>query len=411
MRILVCIVGIVFGLAPPLQAGDWPQFRGPTGDGHYEGLKLPTRWGPATNVVWKTAIPGQGWSSPIIWKGKIYLTTAVAKKDDYSLQALRLDAQSGKIDWQKEVFIEVGATAPKPHPKNSHASATPITDGERLYVHFGHMGTAALDLNGKILWKNDKLTYRPVHGNGGSPILVDDKLVFSCDGADAQFVVALNKKTGTVAWKVDRNASPRKGFSFGTPQLITVDGKKQIVSPGSGVVMALDTAGKEIWRVKHGGYSLIPRPVYGNGLVYIATGYDAAVLLAIKPDGQGEVTPSNVSWTGKKAVPHTPSLLLFDESLFMVSDKGVASCLNAKTGDVIWSERVPGEYSASPIYSDGKIWITNEEGIGSVLDAGKEFNIVAKNEMKEKTFASFAAADGALYIRTDANLYRFEEKK
>ncbi len=376
---------------------------------------MPTEWGPNKNVVWKTPIPGEGWSSPIVWKGKVYLTSAVQKTGktaDYSLQAFCVDAKSGKIDWQKEVFAESAATAPKIHKKNSHASATPVTDGERLYVHFGHMGTAALSLDGKqILWKTNKLAYKPVHGNGGSPILVEDKLVFNCDGGDAQFIVALNKKTGAVVWKTDRKTTHSNGFSFATPQLISDDGKKLIVSPGSGLVAAYEPVkGTEVWRVNYNGYSLIPRPVFGNGLLYVATGYNTPVLHAIKPAGKGDVTSSNIVWTAKKSVPHTPSLLFDNDELYMVSDAGIASCLNAKTGEPYWNERIPGNYSASPIAHDGKIWFTSEQGNGVVLAAGKEFKIIKQNDMQEKTFASFAAVDGALFVRTEKQLFRFEQK-
>jgi outer membrane protein assembly factor BamB len=274
------------------------------------------------------------------------------------------------------------------------------------------MGTAALSMDGKqVIWKTSKLAYKPVHGNGGSPIVVDNKLVFSIDGVDMQCVVALDKKTGNVAWKTDRNVNPPKGFSFATPHLITENGKKLIVSPGSGMVAAYDPAkGTEVWRVTYNGYSLIPRPVFGNGLVFVATGYDSPTLQAIKPDGKGDVTSSKVAWTVKRAVPNTPSVLLNEDELYMVSDGGVASCLDAKTGEVHWSERIPGNYSASPIAHDGKIWFTSEQGNGVVLAAGKEFKVLKQNDLKDRTFASFAAVDGALFVRTEKELYRFEVK-
>jgi len=397
---------------PSLSAGDWPQFRGPTGDGLYTGAKLPLEWGPDKNVVWTKEIPGHGWSSPIVWKGKVYLTTAVEKGKDYSLQAVGLDAVTGDLLFAKEIFVEP-AGSPNPHKKNSHASPTPVTDGERLYVHFGHIGTAAISLDGKqIFWKSQKLPYKPVHGNGGSPILVDDKLVFSCDGGDTQVIAALDRKTGNVAWKTDRKGGSTKGFSFATPQLITVDKKSLIISPGSGMVGAYEPAkGTEVWRVKYDGFSLIPRPVFGGGMVYVATGYMSPTLQAIKPEGKGDITASNVAWTVKRAAPNTPSVLYVDDMVFMVSDGGVATCLNAKTGDPYWSERVPGSgYSASPIYADGKIWVTSESGEGAVIEAKKEFNILNKSNLKERTFASFAAVDGSLYVRTDKNMYRFQEK-
>ena len=394
-------------------AADWPQFRGPAGDGHYDGPKLPTKWGPDTNVAWKTPIPGLGWSSPIVWKGKVYLTTAVEEKGGYSLRALCLDAKTGKIEWSKEVFREESATAPKIHNKNSHASSSPIIDGERLYVHFGHMGTAALSLDGKqILWKNDKLKYKPVHGNGGSPILVDDKIVFNCDGGDVQFIVALDKKTGNIAWKTDRKGGYPRGFSFATPLLITRGKERLIISPGSGLVGAYDPAtGTEVWRVKYDGYSLIPKPVFGDGLVYVATGYNTPSLHAIKPDGKGDITASNVAWTLKRSVPHTPSMLYDGNELYMVSDGGLATCMDTKSGEVLWSERVKGNYSASPTFADGKIFLTSEDGKGTVLAAGREFKVLQENDLGERTFAAFAAADGNLLVRTDKQLYCFREKK
>jgi outer membrane protein assembly factor BamB len=397
-----------------VHAVDWPQFRGPNSDGNYTGPKLPTEWGVETNVAWKTPISGHGWSSPIVWKGKIYLTTAVKSGENYSLQAVCVDAKSGKIDWQKEVFVEDAKSIPPPHDKNSHASPTPVIEGERLYVHFGHMGTAALKLDGAIVWTNNKLKYRSVHGNGGSPILAGDNLVFSADGGDQQFVAALNKKTGEQVWKTDRKSKAVQPFSFSTPLLLQEGGKDVIVSPASGFVATYDAkTGEELWRFRYpvAGYSVIPQPVSGNGLIYISTSYNAPVVLAVKPTGKGDVTDSNLAWSAKKVGPHTPSMLLIGEDLFMVSDGGMATFVNAKTGDVHWSERVGGGYSASPIYHDGKIYLTNETGQGKVLAAAREFKEISTNDLKERTFATFAAADGALFIRTEKHLYRFEDKK
>jgi outer membrane protein assembly factor BamB len=396
------------------RAGDWPEFRGPTGQGIADGA-LPVEWGTDKNVDWKRELPGAGWSSPVVVAGRIYLTAAVPVKDgrprEQSLQALCLDAKTGKTLWAKEVFRQ-DANAPTPHSKNSHASPTPLVYDDRLYVHFGHQGTACLDLAGKVLWRNRDLKYDPVHGNGGSPILADDKLIFSCDGGDKCFVAALDRKSGKLAWKTDREADSPRTFSFSTPLLITVKGKKQVISAGSGAVMAYDPAtGKEIWRVRYGsGYSVIPRPVYGHGLVFVSTGYMLPNLLAIRPDGEGDVTDSHVAWSARKAAPHTPSPLLVGAELYMVSDNGVVSCLDAKNGKVHWEKRVGGNYSASPLAADGKIYLQSEQGVGLVLKAGKQFEQLAKNPLGEKTLASHAAADGALYIRTAKNLYKFQER-
>ncbi len=324
-------------LALPLSAADWSQFRGPTQDGRAETAKLPTEWDKTKNVTWRKELPGEGWSSPAVAAGKIYLTAAVpgAAKGDFSLRVLCLDAKTGEMVWDKEVFKEVGGKAPGIHPKNSHASPTALIDGDQVFVHFGHMGTACLSAkDGKILWTQQTLSYSPVHGAGGSPLLVGDKLIFNIDGTDKQMIVALDRKTGEVAWKTPRNLKPAQAFSFSTPLLITVDGKEQVISAGSGVVMSVEPkTGKEIWRVKYGsGYSVVPRPLYGNGLVYVCTGYNTPSILAIKPDGAGDVTSTHVAWTVKKGAPRNASPLLLGDDLFMADDGGQITCVDAKTG-------------------------------------------------------------------------------
>ncbi len=403
-RATVCLL-----LLPLLtsRAEDWPQFRGPTGQGLAGAAKLPVEWGPAKNVAWKQAIPGSGWSSPVVAGGKVYLTTAVEAGGEISLRALCLDAAGGKILWDVEVFRH-GAAAPAIHQKNSHASPTPIVADGRVYVHFGHQGTACLDLAGKVAWRNRDLRYTPVHGNGGSPALVDDLLVFSADGATVRQVVALGAATGRLRWKTPRAGDPQKPFSFSTPLVITVGGKKQLISPGSDMVGAYDPAtGKEIWRVRYEGYSVIPRPVFGHGLVYLATGYNAPSLLAIRPGGSGDVTDTHVAWRLRKGAPHAPSPLLVGDELYLVSDAGLGSCADAKTGKVHWQRRIPGNgFSASPIAGGGHVYFLSEDGVATVLRAGRKFEQVARNEIGERTLASLSAADGALFLRTVGHLYR-----
>lgn len=415
LRLTILIASLALAaLANLTYAEDWREFRGPTGQGHYLGKALPIDWSVTKNVAWKQAIPGKGWSSPIVLDGRVYLTSAVPidGSKDLSLQAICVDAAKGSIIWKKEVFRQESAAAPNIHKKNSHASPTPITDGKRIYVHFGHQGTACLDLDGKIVWSTKEHRYAPVHGNGGTPILVDNRLVFSTDGSDKQFVIALNTADGKVAWKTPRKTKVGQPFSFSTPLAIAVNGKIQIVSPASGAVMAYDADdGKEIWRVRYeGGYSVIPRPVYGHGMVYIGTGYNSPVVLAIKVDGKGDVTDSHVAWTLKKGAPHTPSLLLIDNELHAVSDGGIASCVDARTGKVHYQERVPGGYSASPFFADGRIYLQNEAGVTTVLRAGTTFEILATSDVKERTFASYAVVDGAIFLRSETQLYRIQKK-
>jgi len=408
------LIASLLWLAPVicLRAENWPEFRGPTGQGHYAGKSLPLEWSTTKNVVWKQPIPGRGWSSPILQDGKVFLTTAVPIKDskDQSLRALCLDAAAGRILWDTEVFRQDGARAPAIHSKNSHASPTPLTDGKRLFVHFGHQGTACLDLAGKVLWRNQELRYAPVHGNGGTPILVDGRLIFSADGGDKQFVAALDSDTGKVLWKTDRKSESYKRFSFSTPLAISVDGKKQIISPASDAVMAYDAAdGKELWRAKYDGYSVIPRPVYGHGMIFLSSSYDRPTFLAIRPDGGGDITKS-VVWTITKGAPHTPSPLLVGDELYMISDGGIASCLDARTGKAHWQERIGGSFSASPLHANGRIYLQSEEGVTTVVRAATTFARLAQSKLDERTFASYAVADGAIYLRTETKLYRIQDR-
>jgi outer membrane protein assembly factor BamB len=391
-------------------AVDWPQFRGPRGQGISNARNVPVNWSSSSNILWRAEIPGRGWSSPVLRRGRLYVTTSVspAENGNPSLRALCLDAGSGKSLWDTEVFVHTGSTYI--HNKNSHASPTPVLEDDRLYVHFGHQGTACLGLDGKVLWRNTTLKYSPVHGSGGSPILVDDALIFSCDGASDPFVVALNKKTGQVLWKTARTFAAKKKFSFSTPLLINANGRSQVVSPSSGAVYAYDPKdGRELWRVRYAeGYSVVPRPVFGHGLLFISTAFDSPEAMAIRPDGQGDVTDTHVVWKLAKGAPKTPSMLLVGDELYFVSDGGIATCVDAKTGRVHWAERVGGNYSASPLLADGRIYLQNEEGIGVVLAPGKTFHQLAQNSLGERTLASYAVTDGALFIRTDAHLYRVE---
>ncbi|HEY1859979.1 MAG TPA: PQQ-binding-like beta-propeller repeat protein, partial [Gemmataceae bacterium] len=317
--------------APEPTADAWTEFRGPTGQGLVLAGNLPTEWGPDKNVAWKKDIPGKGWSSPILLDGRVYLTTAVPVegKKDQSLRALCLDAKTGKTLWDVEALKQDGSKAPNIQGKNSHASPTPLVDAtaKRLYVHFGHMGSACLDLDGKVQWTQTDLHYAPVHGNGGSPILADGLLVFSIDGSDKQCVVALDATSGKIKWQTDRHSKAVKKFSFSTPLAIDVKGKKQVISPASDMVGGYDLeSGEEVWRVTYNGFSVTPRPVYAHGMVFMSTGFMSPTLLAIKPDGKGDVTKSHVAWSANRGAPLTPSPLVVGDELYMVSDNGTASC-------------------------------------------------------------------------------------
>lgn len=396
-------------------AADWNQFRGPTGQGHADVDNLPITWSESENVAWKVNVPGLGWSSPVVDGDRIYLTTAVADGDSqHLLQVLCLAAQDGALIWQKTVFTQPDDDSVEMHEKNSHASPTPLIDGDVMYVHFGPHGTACLDLDGDVKWTYTGLDYMPLHGTGGSPALAGDHLIICCDGRDKRFVAALNRTTGEEDWRRDREFEPSRGFSFSTPLVIEVDGQQQAVCPGSGGVFAYDPkTGEQIWRVNYDeGYSVVPRPVYGHGLVYVCSGFGDGRLFAIDPNGTGDVTDSHVRWQVKKGVPKSPSILLLETEIYMVDDRGVATCLDALTGDVHWQQRFKGGFSASPVFADGRIYFQNETGQTTVIAPGTEYKELGQSQLgegKERTFASFAFVDSAILLRTEHHLYRLQK--
>ena len=384
------------------QADDWPQFRGPSGQGHSGEAGLPIGWSESQNVVWKTPVPGRGWSSPVVAGGRVWVTTAVDEKGA-SLRAMAFDVASGREAVNVEVFRlrSAGLT----NPKNSHASPTPIVEGDRVYVHFGAEGTAALTTSGDIVWKA-RFPYESQHGNGGSPVLYGDLLIFSCDGSDDAFVVAVDKRSGKVRWKTSRRQPWDQAYS--TPLVIRVGDRDQIVSAGAYRAAAYDPqTGKEIWRVSYAdGFSNVPRPVFGHGLVYIATGFQQPSLLAVRADGAGDVTKTHIAWTLTRAAPLTPSPLLVGDELFIVNDGGIASCLDAKTGATHWVQRLGGGFSASPVFADGRIYFLSEEGMSTVLAPGREFRKLAASPLDGAILASMAVSERSIFIRTNTHLYR-----
>jgi outer membrane protein assembly factor BamB len=406
----------LFVLAPAAAAAstDWPEFRGPTGQGTSTAANVPLHWTDSQNVAWRTKLPGAGWSSPVLANDRVYLTAAVkdaTAKNAMTLHALCLDANSGAIQWDVEVLRPDAAAVRAIHPKNSPASSTPVVRGDRLYLHFGHMGTVALDTAGKILWRQTDLKYPPVHGNGGSPLLTDSALIFSADAADDPFVAALDPATGKLLWKTPRNTPANSRFSFSTPLEITVNGQRQIISAGSGLVAAYDPAtGAEIWRVAYGqGYSVVPRPVFAHGLLILSTGYDRATLLAVRPDGaRGDATQSAIAWQIKKNAPLTPSPLVVGDEVYTVSDNGFATCADARTGKVHWSQRLGGNFSASPVAAEGRIYFLSESSVCTIVRAATKYEQLAQNDLGQRTLASPAVTDNALFIRTESGLLRIK---
>jgi outer membrane protein assembly factor BamB len=396
--LLLCLLGLT-GMAA---AQDWPEFRGPGGQGHSSERGLPLEWSEARNIIWKSAVPGRGWSSPIVSAGRVWLTTAVEDRG-VSLRLLAYDVATGREVVNVEVFhLRSGGAL---HPKNNRASPSPIVEGDRVYVHFGTEGTAALTTDGEVLWK-ERFRYESQHGAGSSPVLHGDLLIINCDGGSEAFVVALDKRTGKTRWKTSRRQPSDQAYT--TPLVIRVGDRDQIVSVGAFRAAAYEPeSGKEIWRVSYGdGFSNVPRPVYGHGLVYIATGFFQPAIMAVRPDGSGDVSKTHVGWTNRRAAPLTPSPLLVGDELYLVTDAGIASCLDARTGDILWQQRLNGTFSASPVFADGRIYFLAEDGVATVLAPGRQYRRLATNTLEGATLASMAIAGGSIYVRSATHLYR-----
>lgn len=384
---------------------DWPAFRGPGGQGHSTDLSVAREWSETKNVAWKTAVPGLGWSSPVVANGKVWLTTAVEERG-ISLRLLAFDVATGTQVVNVEVFHI--ASSRDINPKNSWASPTPIVDGDRVYVHFGADGTAAVSTAGAVLWKQ-RFDYQSQHGAGGSPVVYGGLLIFSCDGSDAAFVVALDTATGKVKWKTNRRSPADQAYT--TPLVIRVADQDQLISVGAYRATAYDPLnGKEIWRVGYAdGFSNVPRPVFAHGLVYIATGFQQPSLLAVRPDGTGDVTKTHTAWQLSRGAPLTPSPIVVGDELYVVTDGGIATCLDARTGATIWQQRLGGTYSASPVFAGGSIYFPAEQGVTTVIAPGKEFRRLATNRLDGGLLASMAVSGGSLFVRTDSHLYRIME--
>jgi outer membrane protein assembly factor BamB len=389
---------------------DWPQFRGAQSNGHAGGVNTPIKWSETENVVWKVEIPGLGWSSPVIASEQVFLTTAVEVNGQLSLRAIALRTDTGEVQWESE--LRRLAEVPSIHSKNSHASPTPIVDGERVYVHFGTWGTYALSIeDGSLEWSSHELVYSPVHGNGGSPVLHDGKLVIVCDGSSDPFVAALDAATGKVAWKTERSIKPPISHSFATVNVVDVNGQSQVLAPGPGHFAAYDLhSGEELWRIVEPGWSVVPQPIVGHGLVIYNHDYDHPELIAARLGGSGDVTDSHIVWRIRRQAPSTPTPLLIGEELYFVSDAGIATCVNALTGQTYWTERVKGNYSASPVHANGLILFLSEDGVATWIQPGRRYEKVATCELPGRTFATPAFVGDAMYLRTNTHLYKFSER-
>jgi outer membrane protein assembly factor BamB len=407
------MVFLILLLSSPLFAQDnWPEFLGPTQDNHSPTAAIPAQWSETQNVTWKTAIPGQGWSSPVIFDNQIWLTTAT--EDGLSRRALCIDKTTGKILHDIEVF-----RIPEPAHKNSfnsYASPTSVIEKGRVYVCFGADGSACLDTaTGRILWKNTDLKVNHMEGAGSSPILYKDLYILNCDGTDVQYMAALDKNTGQIAWKSPRNtvfgfrfAPMRKAYS--TPLMIQVDGKDQLIAVSAYRLAGYDPdTGKEIWFCHLPGFSNTSRPVFGQGLLFVPTGYERSDLWAIRPGGQGDITPTNIAWKFTEASALMPTPILVGDELYMPCDSGVVRCLDAKTGKELWKQRLAPAFVASPLYANNLVYVFTNKGLAIPLKPGKEFQPLPESQLEGRFMASPAVSGNALFLRTDTHLYRIEK--
>mgnify|MGYP001573503285 CR=1 FL=1 len=410
---------------------DWPEFRGPWGNGHVSApgdtnvVGFPLQWSETENLKWKTEIPALGWSTPVVMGGQIWLTTATTNGHDFFV--ICADAETGRIRHNEKV-LHCDDPEPLGNKVNCYATPSPVIEPDRVYVHFGSYGTACLDAGtAKIIWKRQDLPCRHYRGPASSLILFENLLILTMDGVDVQYLAALDKKTGETVWKTNRSVAwndehiPGQMAKDGdlrkahcTPLIVDVKGKQQMLTIGAKAAYGYDPrTGKELWRVQFNSWSAAPMPLYDpvSGLAFIITGLSNTELLAVRLDGQGDVTDTHVAWKCKTAVAKTASPILVDGLIYMVSDDGIASCLEAATGNLVWQERLGGKYAASPILADGRIYFFNQSGRTVVLKPGRTYDVVATNNLESGFMASPAASGKAFFLRTRTHLNRIETKE
>lgn len=400
------------------QESNWPDWRGPTADGRSKATDLPLRWSETENIVWKTAIHDLGFSTPVVWGNQIWLTTA--NRNGKALYAVCVDLKSGRIVHDVEVF-----RPKKPqriHSLNSYATPSAVVQEGRCYVHYGTHGTACLNSKtGKVLWRRDNLNCDHMQGPVSSPVLFEDLLIIHLEGIDVQFIAALNTKTGETAWKVDRpkelyndDIEPVYRKAYHTPVLVEVDGKTQLISNGALLVTGHEPrTGKEIWRVRYRDDNTISRIVSGHGIFFVNCGGPPTDphLWAIRQGGLGDVTDTHVVWKMTEDVPLESSPVLVDDLLYTLTVRGLLICKEAVTGKTIWSQNLPGQYGASPVYADGRIYIAGKQGKVTIIKPGREYHELAANEINGGLWASPAVAGKSILLRTKTHLYRICKKQ
>jgi outer membrane protein assembly factor BamB len=400
---LACLIGDV------ARAEDWVRFRGPNGQGISSEKGLPTKWSGTSNVAWKTAIPGKGWSSPIVYKDRVFLTTST--EEGVSCRVVCVNRKNGNVEWNKEVHRQKTGAMRR---ENSFATPTPVTDGKRVYSVFYDGTVICVDFSGSIVWKNSEVKFFSLHGLGASPVLAGGQLIMPFDGSsreqsrlgwkipwDKAVVLSLDAATGKVNWKGKRGES-RVGHV--TP--ILVDSGKQLISAGGDRVQGFDVrTGKRIWSIYSQGEGVTPSPVVGNQILFTSSGFEAPTIRAIRLGGTGDVTKSHILWEQKKGVPALASPLFLGPYLYTISRDNILHCIEASSGKIVWLERLQGVHSASPVLADGKIYVLSEDGVTLVLRPGAKYDEIARNNIDETCLASMAVSQGQFFIRSSKNLY------
>jgi outer membrane protein assembly factor BamB len=412
-------------------AASWPQWRGPSGQGVSVEKNLPSEWTATKNIKWKTSIPGRGHSSPIVWGNRVFLTTAIEGEEVPGAKAAKhmmgdkefvhpdsiganrkhlfkvicLDRESGKILWEQTAFE--GTPYDDRHRKSSYAASTPATDGSHVYAFFGTEGLYAYDIKGKLIWKADLGKLGTVGmGTGTSPILYEDLVIVQCDEENgaSSFIVGVDKKTGKEVWRTARKIQ----VSWSTPLLVRTAKRMELVTSGTEFVVSYDPkTGAELWRHKGVASNAIPSPVANSDLVFISAGFPEKIAMAITLGGSGDLGDT-VVWKYQKGTAYVPSPILYGDYLYLTSDRGILTCLDAKTGEVKYEGGrvpIPASFTASPIAFDGKILLTSEDGDTFVIKAGPKHAVITTNSVGEPVYASPAVADGNIFIRGERNLY------
>ncbi|MCH2130490.1 MAG: PQQ-binding-like beta-propeller repeat protein [Pirellulaceae bacterium] len=431
--VIACFVCLCSWAVGTCRAADsWPQFRGPSGQGDAGAANLPDDWTHSDYLLWKTKVPGRGWSSPVVMDGQVWLTTGIEMEASAELRAQQLEGDrfAGSKEVSQSVMlhavgidlhsgtqlynvhlVELGEPVPI-HSLNSYASPTPVLEAGRLYCHFGRFGVFCVEMaSGRIVWRNQLKETHSV-GPGSSPILAGPLLILTCDGLEEQYMVGLDKATGEIVWRTNR--PPLEGDdtetlkSFTTPLLIETANGQQLFSPGAQWVAAYDPpSGKELWRMRHGkGFSLVPRPVEDDGVVYFYSGFSGQGLFAIRTDGHDDVTDSHVVWNQPDVASTRPSAVIVDARIYTVTERGMVSCVQAVNGEVVWRKRLRGNFSASLVVSGDRIHAFSEDGVVTIFRTGDEYEKIAEHDLAERIMASPAVIGDSILVRTESHLLK-----